>query len=62
MVKDYEVGHKASILYEDNRVRDVLVLTDPCKIICAPSLVSVPQSTGLVVLAQFFCLRLIRNE
>lgn len=63
MSKDYEVGHKASVLHKGNRVRDVaLVLADPCKMVCAPSLVSIVQSTGLVTLAAFFCPGLNRTE
>lgn len=64
MSKNYVyMGHEAPVLYKDHRVRDVvLVLTGPCIVVCASSLVSVPQSTSLVVLAQFLCLRLTRTE
>lgn len=63
MSKDYEVGHNSSVLYRDDRVRAaVLVLTDPSEMVCAPSLASIPQSMGLVVLAAFFCPGLNRTE
>lgn len=43
MSKDYQVGHNASVLHKDKRVRDVVLApTDPCKMVCAPSLVLIP--------------------
>lgn len=58
-----EGEHNASVLYNRDKVRHaILVLTDPCKMVCAPSLVSIPQSTRLVFLAAaFFCTGLNRT-
>lgn len=55
------MGCNASVLYKHNR-DVVLVPTDAGEMVCAPSLVSIPQSRGLVVLALFFCPRLTRTE
>jgi len=57
MPEAYEGEHNAPILYNKDRVRHaVLVLTDPCKMTYAPSLVPIPQSTWLAFLtAAFFC-------